>query len=271
MTTPTALTYNSYVTQMGTMAVINTVTITNAESSQIVVGADSVPTSATSPFNDLIPQMLNYAELRIQRDLDLLPSLTNSSSYYIASGSNSVSIPTSSFVTVQTIGVVSGTATVPLIPTTKEFLQNVYNDSSSTGTPAYFAMVGGDLAYGGLNYNNIQFGPYASATFGLSVTGTVRLASLYPSVGSDGYPTVGTGTTFISTYLPDLLIMASMIYLSAYQRNFGGAGNDPQMPGTYETQYQTLLKGAMVEEARKKFNSAGWTPLSPAAVASPSR
>ena len=132
-------------------------------------------------------------------------------------------------------------------------------------------MVGGDLASGGLNYNNIQFGPYASATFGLSVTGTVRLASLYPSVGSDGYPTVGTGTTFISTYLPDLLIMASMIYLSAYQRNFGGAGNDPQMPGTYETQYQTLLKGAMVEEARKKFNSAGWTPLSPAVVASPSR
>jgi hypothetical protein len=44
-------------------------------------------------------------------------------------------------------------------------------------------------------------------------------------------------------------------------------GNDPSMPGTYETQYQNLLKGALIEEARKKFNSAGWSALSPAPVA----
>jgi uncharacterized protein YjlB len=63
-----------------------------------------------------------------------------------------------------------------------------------------------------------------------------------------------------------------MVYISAYQRNFSGmAANDPQMPVSYESQYQTLLKGAMVEEARKKFQSAGWTSMSPAPVAAPSR
>jgi hypothetical protein len=68
------------------------------------------------------------------------------------------------------------------------------------------------------------------------------------------------------------MIMASMIYISAFQRNFvSAASNDPQMPVNYETQYQTLLKGAMVEEARKKFQSSGWTSMSPAPVASPTR
>jgi len=72
--------------------------------------------------------------------------------------------------------------------------------------------------------------------------------------------------------LPDLLIMASMIYISAFQRNFiSAAANDPQMPVNYETQYQTLLRSAMVEEARKKFQSAGWTSMSPAVVATPTR
>lgn len=274
MTTPTALTYNSYVSQMGTMAVINTAVVVNTSSNPIVVGTDTTPTSPTSPFNLLIPQMLNYAELRIQRDLDLLPSLmslttspTTSAAYSILAGSNAVAIPTADFVTIQTVGVINGTATQPLLPVTKEYLQNIYNDSSYTDTPSYFAMTGGDPDTGGLTSSNIQLGPYADATYNLSITGTVRLASLYPSLGDDGYPAVGTGTTFISTYLPDVLIMASMIYLSAYQRNFGGAGNDPSMPGTYETQYQTLLKGATVEEARKKFNSSGWSALSPAPLA----
>jgi len=78
-------------------------------------------------------------------------------------------------------------------------------------------------------------------------------------------------TTFISLYLPDVFIMASMIYVSGYQRNFGRQSDDPAMAQSYENQYQTLLKGAAVEEARKKFESTGWTSQSPSPVASPSR
>jgi hypothetical protein len=78
-------------------------------------------------------------------------------------------------------------------------------------------------------------------------------------------------TNFLSTYLPDLYVQASMIYISQFQRQFGAAANDPQMPGSYEAQYQTLLKSAAVEEARKKFQSVAWTSQSPSPVATPSR
>jgi hypothetical protein len=62
-----------------------------------------------------------------------------------------------------------------------------------------------------------------------------------------------------------------MIYISAYQRNFGRANDDPQMAMTYESQYQALLKSAVVEEARKEFQASGWSSKSPAVAATPSR
>lgn len=249
------LTYNGYVTQVATMAVVQTTT-----TSGVVVGVDQ-------SFNDLIPQMLNYAELRIQRDVDLLPS-QSSNTYVINSGSNLLQIPVDDFVTIQTIGVVNGVSTDQLLPTTKEYLQIVYSDSSYTAQPRYFAMYGGDYAGAGTTWTNIIVAPYSNATYNVAVTGTIRLPSLYkfkdPALAA-------TGTTFISTYLPDLLVQASMIYISQFQRNFGPAANDPQMGPTYELQYQNLLKSAIVEEARKKFQSSAWSSMSPPLAATPTR
>ena len=67
------------------------------------------------------------------------------------------------------------------------------------------------------------------------------------------------------------MIMASMIYVSAYQRNFGRMNDDPQMAQSYESQYQALKAGAMVEESRKKFQAAAWSSMAPAPIASPTR
>jgi hypothetical protein len=104
-------------------------------------------------------------------------------------------------------------------------------------------------------------GPVPDQAYPVEVVGTFRPNSL----------SAANTTTFISLYLPDVFIMASMIYISAYQRNFGRANDDPQMAITYESQYQALLKTAIVEEARKKFDAAGWSSQSPATVATPSR
>jgi hypothetical protein len=249
------LTYNDYVSQIATLAVVNTTT-----SSGVVVGVDA-------EFNTLIPQMLNYAELRIQRDIDLLPSQTVNT-YTLNLNSNLLQIPTDDFVTIQTIGIVNGTATIPLLPSTKEYLQNVYNDSSYTAFPQFFAMLGGDLASGGTLYNNIIVGPYSNSTYGVTVTGTVRLPSLYKFASQ---ALANSGKTFISTYLPDMLIQASMIYISQFQRNFGPAANDPNMGPTYELQYQNLLKSAFVEEARKKFEASAWSSMAPSLAATPTR
>jgi hypothetical protein len=77
--------------------------------------------------------------------------------------------------------------------------------------------------------------------------------------------------TWISTYLPDLFIMASMVYVSAYQRNFGRVNDDPQMAQTYEGQYMALLNGARTEEFRKKFQGSAWTSQGPSPISTPAR
>jgi len=259
MTAPatTPLTYNGYVTTVATMAVLPTQTV------------GGIVSTTDTQFNSVIPQMLNYAELRIQRDLDLLQSQVENDTYSISSGSNLVQISINDFVTLQTVSVTANGATTPLLPVTKQYIQNVYPSSSTTGVPAYFAVYGGDLTTYGDTYQNIIVGPWPAATYPLVLTGTIRLQSL--NANSTSSTAASTNTTWISTYLPDLLLQASMIFISQYQRNFGAASSDPSMGPTYEMQYQTLLKGAMVEEARKKFQSTGWASESPAAVATPTR
>jgi len=233
--------YNTYVQQIATMAV--------------------VPTTDTN-YQIILPQMINYAELRMQRDLDFLSTQISNSSYSFTQGNGTLTIPTAQFVVMQTFEVIDGSGnSAPLLPVGKEFIQNVYGAGSTQGLPQYFAVYGGDSATTGLTSQNMIVGPIPDSTYSVRLTGTVRSA-----------PLSATNTqTYISVYLPDMFIMASMIYISAYQRNFGRLNDDPAMAQTYESQYQGLLKSAMVEENRKKFESAAWTPYSPAPFASPTR
>jgi len=236
-----SLTYSTYVQQIATMAVV----------------------PVTDPnFTIIIPSMIDYAELRMQRDLDFLSTQTQNTSYSFTSGNNTLVIPTSTYVTLQTIEALDQSGSnYPLLPASKEFIQNVYGGNSTTGIPQYFAVYGGDAATAGYTSQNIIVGPTPNLAYTVRLTGTIR-----------SQPLSATNTsTYISTYLPDLFIMASMIYVSAYQRNFGRINDDPQMAQTYESQYESLLKSAMVEENRKKFESAAWTSYSPAPFGAPTR
>ena len=237
----TVMNYNDYVQQIATMAVI----------------------PVTDPnFTIIIPQMINYAELRMQRDLDFLSTQTSNTTYSFTSGNNVLTITTSSFIVLQTVEVIDGSGnSTPLLAIGKEYIQNVYPTGSTTGLPKYFAVYGGDSATAGLTSQNILVGPTPNSGYSARLTGTIRSTPLSAT----------NTTTFISVYLPDLFIMASMIYISAYQRNFGRINDDPAMAQTYESQYQGLLKSAMVEENRKKFQSAAWTSYSPSPFAAPTR
>lgn len=209
----------------------------------------------------ILPAMITYAENRMYRDLDFLSTTQANTSYSLATGTRSVIIPPEVFVVLEQVNVLSPAGVTnpnsatrnPLLPVTKEFLDAVFPSSTGAALPQYFAV---------FDQSTFLVGPWPDANYTLELVGTVRPPSL----------SLTNQTTFISLYLPDLMIMASMVYISAYQRNFSGAtANDPAMPVTYEAQYQTLLKGATVEEARKKFQSSGWASMSPAPVASPSR
>ena len=235
------LTYATYVEQIATMAVVQT----------------------TDPnYLAIIPSMIDYAELRMQRDLDFLSTQISNSSFAFTSNNNTLTIPTSSFVSLQTFEVIDGLGnSTPLLPIGKEYIQNVYGSNSTASLPKYFAVYGGDSATTGKTSQNIIVGPIPDVSYSVRLTGTVR---------SDPLSAANT-TTFISVYLPDLFIMASMIYISAYQRNFGRQSDDPQMAQSYESQYQALKASALVEENRKKFEAAAWTAYSPSPVASPTR
>lgn len=236
----------SYVQQIATMAVVD---------------------ASDANFLIILPQAITYAENRIYRDLDFLQTSTSLTATLTA-GSRSLTFadpPEGTFVVSEQINVITpvtetdpdaaGATRNPCLPVTKEFLDQIYGSSavSNRGVPAYYAPFNDKLFY---------LGPTPDQSYTVEVVGTVRPPSMSNT----------NKTSFISLYLPDLLIMASMIYVSAYQRNFSSASaNDPQMPVTYETQYMALLKGAAVEEARKKYESSGWSSQSPSPVASPSR
>lgn len=242
------LTYATYKTQIAEMA---------------VVSVDDVN------FLSILDSMIDYATLRIGRDLDLLSTSASLSgpSYKLAVGDRKLSfsqnLPDGSyFVVSEQVNLITPAGStnpdlstrVPLMPVTKEFLDAVYGSfiPVNRGQPKYFAP---------LNDTLFLVGPVPDSEYFVEVVGTIRPAPLSETVQ----------VTFISQYLPDLLIMASMIYISAYQRNFGRQSDDPQMAQSYENQYQTLLKSATVEEARKKFEGAAWSSQAPAQVASTTR
>jgi hypothetical protein len=242
----TGLSYNgtvagttSYVQQIATMAVVE---------------------STDPAFQIILPQMITYAENRMYRDLDFLFTSISSTAYGLVVGNRQISVPAGTFVVPEQINVLVGssdpdTATrVPLLPTTKEFLDAVYGSGASAnrGVPQYW-----------VPFDDYTFlvGPYPDQNYTCEIVGTYRPASLSAT----------NTTTFISLYLPDLFIMASMIYISAYQRNFGRANDDPQMAVTYESQYQALLAKADLEENRKKFEAAAWSSQEPSISATPTR
>lgn len=240
----TGLNYASFVTQIATLA---------------VVAADD------ANFQTILPDAITYAENRICRDLDFLFTSVPNTSFSLTANSRTLTIPAGTFVVPEQINVifpfnasVPGLGTRnPLLPVTREFLDATCSDPSAVAMPKYFAPIGN--AQGNLTF---LVGPYPDAAYQVEIVGTIRPLSLSPQ----------TSTTFISVNLPELMVMAAMIYISGYQRNFGATmANDPQMPISYETQYQTLLAGAMQEENRKKFAASAWSSKSQPPAATPTR
>jgi hypothetical protein len=143
--------------------------------------------------------------------------------------------------------------------------------ASSGGTIVFSASHGLSTGDTITLYNFAPSGWNASFVVTVTNSTTVVVSTFATTATTIGTAASAGSTTFISLNLPDIMIMASMIYISAYQRNFGRANDDPQMAITYESQYQALLKSAMVEESRKKFEAAGWSSQSPSPVATPTR
>ena len=209
--------------------------------------------STTAQFQTMLPGMIDYAEQRIYRELDLLNTVVRNATASFAAGSRNFALPTTTngpFVTIQGINVITPDGSEPdngtrnaLQITVRDYLDTVWNSATGASLPKLFAMV---------DQFNIIVGPWPDAAYIVEVIGTIRPNPL----------STNNTTTFLTDYLPDLFIAASMIYATGYQRDFGSQSDNPAQAVSWESQYEKLFASANGEELRKKFAGPGWTSLS---------
>lgn len=222
-------------------------------------------TTADTYFQTILPNCIDYAELRIYRDLDLLNTRQRDSSTQCTVGSRQVSV-VSSLIVLETLAVITPAGSNPsagtrnvLTPVTHDYIDLVYpNDGPSEyqDVPQFFAPI---------TQTTFLVGPSPDQDYTLESFGTYRPASLSASNTS----------TVLTTLLPDLFLTASMIFMAGpVQKNWAGAGatsDDPGMALSYERLYQTEMQYAKSEEFRKKFESSSWSSMIPSTEANRQR
>lgn len=220
-----------------------------------------VPVGNAEYLTDL-PNIIDDAELRLYRALDLLDTSVRDSSAALTAGNRNFNLPTTlgTFIVTDEINVITPVGTTnpesgtrnALVPCSDEMLNMLWPSVSGSTVPQYFAMV---------NQGSLMLGPWPDAAYQIEAVGTVRPTPLSAS----------NTTTLLTQFFPDLFIAASMVRAAAFQKNYGAAVDDPKMGVTWETHYQALLKDADTEEARKHFVGPGWSDRQPEPTATPPR
>lgn len=192
----------------------------------------------------MAPGMIDYAEQRLYRELNLIYTRATVTGT-LSSNTRSFTLPNATgsipFITVSNVNAVISSVRKPLLHTPANVVDYLApNDTATAGDyPTMYYMK--DQA-------TLTVGPPSTTTTTLEILGTYRPAPL---------SAVNT-TTQLTNFFPDLFIAASMIFASGYQRDFGAQADNPAQAQSWETQYQLLIKSALTEEARKKFNEEAY-------------
>lgn len=231
------LTYSQYVTDLANLLVVP-------------------PTDPN--YLTVLPNIIDDAEQRIYRELDLLATIVRDSTGSLTANSRNFTFP-QHFVVSESINVFTpaGTTTnrYQLVPTSREFLDAVWPNETATSSsvvPQYYAMI---------TDQTIIVGPSPGAAYKVEVIGTVRPTPLSST----------NTTTYLTLYLPDLFMAASMVFAAGYQQNFSSMADNPGQSVSWESHYQKLFGSANVEEIRKKYAAAAWSPKQPSPLATPPR
>jgi len=238
-----SITYSSYVSQI----------------SNIMVIASSDPN-----FQTFLPGAIDYAEGRCYRELDLVATtVTGDLSVLCSSGIRTCAVSTAqgTIQVLERINILtpasapsSNATRNPVYFVAPEYLDAVYPSglSSNCGLPLFAARVSDTTVYLG----PIPDQPYTTEQFG-----TFRPTPL----------SSGNSSTWLTQWVPELFIAATMVFAAGYMRDFGAQSDNPQMAQSWEQQYQNLFKSANTDELRKKFQSVGWSHNQPSPIATPPR
>ena len=221
--------------------------------------ANTLVVSVTQPnFQTELPIIIDIAEQECYRELQLLDTIVRDNSGSLTANSRNFSFP-QHFVVSESINVFTPVSTttnrIQLVPTTREFIDNVYGNEQAATTPSipqYYAMI---------TDQTIIVGPPPDANYIVEVIGTIRPTPLSAT----------NTTTYLTQYLPDLFFAALMVVGSGYLQNFGAQADNPQMSTSWKGVFDALLASANKEEEQKRYASQAWSSKPPAPLATPPR
>jgi hypothetical protein len=207
-------------------------------------------------FIQILPSFIAYAENRIYREADFLSTIIRDDSANLTANSRNFTLPSSvgQFDVVRQVNVITpaGSTTAdgqrnPLTGVSTEVIDALWPSESApeaTTIPDMFSMLTDD---------QIIVGPPPGDAFNVEVIGTVIPTPLSAS----------NTTTYLTLYLWDLFIAASMVFAAGFMKNYGAQADDPRQAMSWETQYQTLFKSADLVDSRQRFAAASWTSAQP--------
>jgi hypothetical protein len=220
-----------------------------------------VETESRAEFQGILPSCIDYAEQRLYRELDLLNTVTRDYAPLTA-GNRNFFLPQANGRFVVTNGfnvitpalspIVENATRHQMVPASRDYLDAVWGSAAGAGLPKLYAPVTDQL---------FVVGPWPDANYSIEVIGTIRPTPLSAS----------NPTTYLTLYLPDLWFATTMVFMAGWQQNFGAQADNPQMAQSWETQRNTLLGSANIEEQRKRYAAGAWGSLSPTPNATPSR
>jgi hypothetical protein len=218
-----ALTYTTYIAQISNIMAVQ---------------------SSTTQFQTMAPGMIDYAEQRLYRELNLIFTRATVTGT-LSANTRSFALPNATgsipFITVSNVNAIISGNRNPLTHMPSNVVD--YLAPSDTATAGNYPTM-----YYMKDQSNLIVGPSSTTTTTLEILGTYRPAPL----------SVSNTTTQLTNFFPDLFIAASMIFASGYQRDFGAQSDNPQQAQSWEAQYDLLIKSAQTEEARKRFNEEAY-------------
>lgn len=219
-------------------------------------------------FMNIIPNAIDYAEDRIYREMTFLATRAQDSSLTFSGNSRSLNLSQATTVIIvpEGLSVITPVGAIPALGTHLPFLNTsldvidlTWPVESLTVDPSTVQMV--ERRWAMRDAFTVVVCPTPNLAYGVEITGLFRPLEISATNPS----------TYISTWYPDLMIAACMIFISGYMRNFGAQADNPQMATSWETQYGKLAASATLEEQRRRGAGVGWSQSAPTPLAKPDR
>lgn len=221
-----------------------------------VAGAASAAPFSVADYNTHLPRAIEYAELRMYTELDLLNTRVTDNTANLAQSNRKFMLPSGqgTFIVTEEISViVNGVAGPPLTPVSKEFLDAVYPSNVPVGLPSV------PVYWCPVDQVSVLVGPAPDQAYGASVFGTIRPTPLSST----------NAQTFLTQFLADAFVAAAMVSFSGLIRDYGAQSDDPQRAVSWEAIYKERIGAYSVEESRKRYRSVGTGNRIPSPVQTP--